>query len=193
MADRRMKVSFALDEQDIAYFQARFRKAKRVAQGQDDADVIAQARNLVKSVRATKKAPHFVRESVTAIEDLVELIEDEHYKAPKTVTTKVVAALAYFANPDDLIPDEIPVLGFLDDAIMIKIVESEFKHELAAYRKFRRFERGAEQRPWTKVASTRLPARLEEIILQLLEKEPGRRPATAELLVVELRDFLNRS
>lgn len=162
MADRRMKVSFTLDSEDIAYFRGRFKKAKQAARGQDDEDVIAQARHLVASVRGTKNAPTFVRDSVAAIEDLIELIEDAHYKAPKIVVTKVIAALAYFANPDDLIPDEIPVLGFLDDAIMIKIVEGEFKHELAAYRKFRRFHRGAEQRPWTTVASTRLPRRLEE-------------------------------
>ena len=54
------------------------------------------------------------------------------------------------------------MLGFLDDAIMIKFVEREFKHELAAYRKFRRFRAGAEQRPWTKIASDRLPKRLAE-------------------------------
>jgi uncharacterized membrane protein YkvA (DUF1232 family) len=175
-----MKVSFALDDQDIAYFRSRFRKAKQAARGHDQDDVIAQARTLVDSVRSSKKAPHFVRESVTAIEDLVELIEDPHYKAPKTVVAKVVAALAYFANPDDLIPDEIPVLGFLDDAIMIKIVETEFKHELAAFRRFRRFEKGAEQRPWTKVASARLPGRLEEKRKQLREQVTRKEKADAE-------------
>ncbi len=162
MAERRMKVSFALDEQDISYFRARFRKAKRAARDQDQNDMIAQTRSLVTALRSAKKAPNFVRESVSTIEDLVELIEDKGYRAPKAVVHKIVAALAYFANPDDLIPDEIPVLGFLDDAIMIKIVEGEFKHEIAAYRKFRRFEKGAEVRPWTSVASTRLPKRLEE-------------------------------
>jgi uncharacterized membrane protein YkvA (DUF1232 family) len=162
MAERRMKVSFTLDEKDISYFRSRFQKAKRVARSQDDDEVKAQARSLVETVRAQKGVPHFVIESVSAIEDLVALIEDEAYRVPKAVANKVIAALAYFADPDDLIPDEIPVLGFLDDAIMIKIVETEFKHELAAYRKFRRFQRGAEQRPWTAVARERLPQRLEE-------------------------------
>jgi len=180
MADQRMKVSFTLDEQDIAYFRSRFRKAKRAARGQDEGDVIAQARSLVTSVRATKKAPHFVRESVTAIEDLVELIEDPYYRAPKIVVAKVIAALAYFANPDDLIPDEIPVLGFLDDAIMIKIVENEFRYELAAYRKFRRFHQGAEQRPWTSVASDRLPRRLEERRKKLRVEVDKKQAAEAE-------------
>ena len=118
-------------------------------------------RGLVTSVRRTKKTPKFVLTAVESIEDLIQIIEDTDYKAPKRVVDQVLAALAYFANPDDLIPDEIPVLGFLDDAIMIKFVESEFKHELAAYRKFRKFRRGAEVRPWTDVASSRLPARLE--------------------------------
>lgn len=162
MADRKMKVSFTLDQEDMAYFRSRFRKAKRVARTQDETEVKLQARSLVASVRSKRGVPRFVIESVSAIEDLIELVEDEAYRAPKTVTNKVLAALAYFADPDDLIPDEIPVLGFLDDAIMIKIVEAEFKHELASYRKFRRFHRGAEQRPWTSVASKRLPARLEE-------------------------------
>ncbi len=180
MPNRPMKVSFALDDQDIAYFRSRFRKAKRVARDQDEGEVIDQARSLIASIRATKKAPSFVRESVVAIEDLVELIEDDRYRAPKSVTSKVIAALAYFANPDDLIPDEIPVLGFLDDAIMIKIVESEFRHELVAYRKFRRFEKGAEQRPWTKVASARLPGRLEEQRKKLRAEVDRKQKADAE-------------
>ena len=170
MADRRMKVSFTLDEKDIAYFRSRFQQAKRVARSQDDDEVKAQATSLVETVRSKKGVPHFVIESVSAIEDLVALIEDEAYRAPKVVANKVLAALAYFADPDDLIPDEIPVLGFLDDAIMIKIVEIEVKHELAAFRKFRRFQRGAEQRPWTAVARERLPGKLEEQRKKLREE-----------------------
>ena len=72
----------------------------------------------------------------------------------------MLAALAYFSNPEDLIPDHVPGLGFLDDAIMVKFIEEEFKNELWGYRKFRKFRDGAEVRPWTKIAKDRLPKRL---------------------------------
>jgi len=154
------KVSFVLDEQDASYFRSLFRKAKKAAADTDKDEVIAAAKDLVESVRASKKTPNFVIEAISAIEDLTQVIEDEDYRAPKSVRNQVLGALSYFANPDDLIPDEIPVLGFLDDAIMIKFVEEQFKHELKGFRKFRKFRSGAEQRPWTSVASERLPGRL---------------------------------
>jgi len=59
-----------------------------------------------------------------------------------------------------VIPDDVPLVGFLDDAIMIKFVEEEMKHELWGYRQFRKFREGAEQRPWSAVARARLPERL---------------------------------
>ena len=161
MKARSFKVTFTLDEQDTAYFRNLFRKAKRAAAGTDRDEIIAAAEDLVKSVRTAKKAPNFVIEAISAIEDLTQIIQDEDYRAPKTVVNQVLGALAYFAEPEDLIPDDIPVLGFLDDAIMIKFVEEEFRHELWGYRKFRRFRDGAEVRPWTKVAKGRLPSRLE--------------------------------
>lgn len=160
MSASSFKVTFKLDEDDAKYFRSLFRKAKKAAADQDPKEILAAAQDLVSSVRKSKKTPGFVLDAIQTLQDLTEIIEDEHYAAPAKVRNEVVAALAYFANAEDLIPDDIPVLGFLDDAIMIKFVEEQFKHELNAFRKFRKFHRGAEQRPWTSVASERLPGRL---------------------------------
>ena len=161
MASKVFKVSFTLDEQDASYFRGLFRKARKQASEQDPTEILSAARSLVESVRRSKKTPNCVLEAIETLEDLTQVIEDKDWAAPKKIVNEVVAALAYFANPEDLIPDHIPVLGFLDDAIMIKFVEEEFRHELSAYRKFRKFRDGAEHRPWTQVASKRLPGRLE--------------------------------
>jgi uncharacterized membrane protein YkvA (DUF1232 family) len=167
MSSQSFKVSFSLDEDDVKYFRSLFRKAKRESRSQDPDEVLKAAEALVVSVREQKKVPGFVLDAIQTLEDLTEIIRDEDYAAPKKVRSQVQAALAYFANPQDLIPDAIPVLGFLDDAIMIRLLDDEFKHELWAFRKFRKFRSGAEQRPWTTVASKRLPGRLRAVRAKL--------------------------
>ena len=154
------KISFSLEESDVAYFRKLFRDARKTAAGQDVAEIITAVQDLIGRVRETKKIPTFVAETVTVLEDLVKMIEDEDYELPRAPRAEVLAALAYFADPEDLIPDTVPGLGFLDDAIMIKIAEEEFRHELWGYRSFVKFRAGAEVRPWTSVAKARLPDRL---------------------------------
>jgi uncharacterized membrane protein YkvA (DUF1232 family) len=156
------KISFSLEESDVAYFRKLFRNARKTAAEQDPSEIIAAVRALIARVREARKNPKFVTETVTVLEDLVRMIEDEDYELPKGPRAEVLAALSYFANPEDLIPDQVPGLGFLDDAIMIKIAEDEFRHELWGYRKFVKFRSGAEVRPWTTVAKQRLPQRLVE-------------------------------
>ncbi len=180
MATRSFKVSFALDEADARYFRSLFKRAKRAAADEDPDTILGAAQRLVKEMRESERIPHFVVDAVETLEDLIEVIGDEDWAAPKRVRSEVLGALAYFSNPEDLIPDHIPVLGFLDDAIMIKIIEGEFKHELAAYRKFRRFRLGAEQRPWTGIAKERLPRRLREQRDKLRLQADGKRKADAE-------------
>ena len=157
----KFKVTFTLDESDAEYFRALYRKAKRGAKDLDADTVISDARGIVKQVRASKKTPSFVLEAVEVLTDLVDLIQDEDYAAPKKVRDEVLAGLAYFSNPDDLIPDDIPGLGFLDDAIMVKFIEEEFGNELWGYRKFRKVRDTAEQRPWAAPGGERLRQRLE--------------------------------
>ncbi len=170
MASKSFKITFSLDEQDSKYFQDLYRAAKKNAKAEDAPRIMTEVKNLIQRVRGAKRVPNFVAEAITTLEDLMQMLEDKDYALPRAVSESAVAGLAYFANPQDAIPDHIPALGFLDDAIMISFVAEEFKHELWAYRKFRAFRSGAEQRPWTSVAQDRLPKRLESYRRELREK-----------------------
>ncbi len=158
----KFKVTFTLDESDANYFRSLYRKAKRGAKELDRDEIIREARGTVHQVRSSKKTPPFVLEAIEVLADLVDLIQDESYAAPKKVHDEVLAALAYFSNPEDLIPDHVPGLGFLDDAIMVKFIEEEFKQELWGYRKFCKMRDSAEQRPWAAPGSARLEQRLAD-------------------------------
>jgi len=162
ISSRSFRVSFNLDEADAKYFRSLFQKAKKAVADEDSGEIVRSARALVERVRSSERVPGFVLDAIQSLEDLTRIIEDKDWDPPKRVSSQVLTALAYFSNPEDLIPDNIPVLGFLDDAIMIKIIEEEFKYELDGYRRFRRFRDGAEQRPWTGIAKERLPKRLQE-------------------------------
>jgi len=70
---------------------------------------------------------------------MVLMVEDAVWNLPADDRNRVLNALCYFVQPDDLIPDHIPGLGFLDDAIMIELVARELRHELQAYEDFRHF------------------------------------------------------
>jgi uncharacterized membrane protein YkvA (DUF1232 family) len=157
----KFKVTFELDERDAMYFRDLHRKAKRGASELEPESVIHEARQVVGRVRRSKKTPGFVLDAIATLADLTDLVQDEEYAAPKKVRQEVLAAIAYFSNPEDLIPDQIPALGYLDDAIMVKIIEDEFKHELWGYRRFRKRRDSSEQRPWTSAAGERLRKRLQ--------------------------------
>ena len=156
------RFTFTLDDEDLKYFERLLRDAKKYAKDKEPGEIIGAVHALVSKVREAPRLPGFAREAIDTLESLIDMIEDKDWALPKVIADRVLASLAYFAAPQDLIPDHVPGLGFLDDAIMIKIVETEFDDDLTGYRKFRRFRDGAEQRPWTGVAKDRLPRRLKE-------------------------------
>jgi uncharacterized membrane protein YkvA (DUF1232 family) len=54
---------------------------------------------------------------------------------PKATVVAITLALLYFINPFDLIPDEIPVVGVLDDAMVFALVTRMMHDDLVRYSK----------------------------------------------------------
>ena len=53
--------------------------------------------------------------------------------------------MSYFVDPMDMIPDDMPGLGYLDDALMTELIVRELRHDLDGYRDFRRYREQREE------------------------------------------------
>ena len=109
------------------------REARKAAAGASPEDIVASAEELLKDV-GTSGIPKFIADRLEKLEIMIRMISDHEWALPEQESARVLNALAYFCEPEDLIPDHIPGLGFLDDAIMIELVVRELRHEIEAYR-----------------------------------------------------------
>ena len=130
-----LRVSFDLDDEDLKHFRLIMREARHSAARSTPEDVVAGATGLLQRV-GESQVPQFIRERLDKLELMIRMLTDTEWRLPSQESSRVLSALAYFSEPDDLIPDDIPGLGFLDDAIMIELVVRELKHEIEAYGDF---------------------------------------------------------
>ena len=70
------------------------------------------------------------------------LLQDYWAGNYKNVPWKLLAstgfAVAYLVSPLDIIPDFLPVLGFVDDAAVFSLVVSSFQSELNDYKEWKK-------------------------------------------------------
>jgi uncharacterized membrane protein YkvA (DUF1232 family) len=130
-----MRISFELDEDDLNHFRLIMQEARQAASLLQPEDIVAAAEELMKNIERSK-SPGFILERLLNLKLMISMISDVEWRLPHQEASRVLNALAYFSEPEDLIPDHIPGLGFLDDAIMIELVVRELKHEIDAYRDF---------------------------------------------------------
>ena len=64
-------------------------------------------------------------------------IKGDYRVIPMASLIAIVAGLVYFMSPVDLIPDTIPVAGYLDDAAVIGFVIEAVKFDLEYYKKWK--------------------------------------------------------
>lgn len=63
------------------------------------------------------------------------------YKLPYRTIAAIAFTLLYFVNPFDLIPDIIPVVGYIDDAFVVSLCVKFIGTDLEKYRKWMQSEK----------------------------------------------------
>ncbi len=133
-----LRISIDLDDNDLRHFRLIMRESRKATAGLQPEDIIAVAQTLLQKVD-TENVPKFIRRHLHKIDVMISMLTDHEWRLPQKDSMRVLNALAYFSEPLDLIPDHIPGLGFLDDAIMIELVARDLKHEIEAYGDFCEF------------------------------------------------------
>lgn len=131
-----LEVTFTLEEDDLDYFRGVMNTAQDQAGALPEVEVIGRAREMIEKVRADPKAAQFVKGRLERLQHLVNMLDDQDWQLAAEERTDVVSALAYFYAAKDMIDDSLPVLGLIDDAIMIELVVREMKNEIDAYEEF---------------------------------------------------------
>jgi uncharacterized membrane protein YkvA (DUF1232 family) len=130
-----LRISIELEDSDLDHFRLIMKEARQAAGRATEEEIIVAAENLLGQVRGGK-VPAYIQERLEKLRVLTDMLRDDEWKLPDEEKSRVINALAYFAEPEDLIPDHIPGLGFLDDAIMVELVVRELRHEIEAYQDF---------------------------------------------------------
>lgn len=151
-----LQISFELSDKDLEHFKSMAHAAHdAVCDAKLDQQAIAQAaRKVFEAADSDAELPEFISTRLASLELLVNMVEDKEWQLPEEEMTRVCSAMAYFANPDDLIPDRIPAIGFLDDAIMVELMVENLLDEIEAYEEFCQFRTAEIERRTNQGVST---------------------------------------
>ena len=130
-----LAITIELGDADLKHFIDAMQRAQQDAKHLSPREVTDAAEKLLADGHEVK-VPQFIAERLGKLDSMIAMVNDEGFALPEEDRQRVLACLTYFANPQDIIPDDVPVLGYLDDAIMIELCVRELKHEIEAYEDF---------------------------------------------------------
>ena len=136
-----LSITIDLSDADLAHFQEAVKRAQSNVTAKSPTEITNAARQLLIDGEG-KQVPEFIASRLGKLGSLIAMVLDEGWALSGEDKERVLTALSYFADPKDVIPDSVPVVGLLDDAIMIELCVRELKHELESYEDFCSFRTG---------------------------------------------------
>lgn len=136
-----MKLSFELSNRDLKYFREALKQARNAVRHADESEIMEAIRDVLANIQSNEPLPDFVAKRIPEIEQLIEMLMDDEWKLPKSERERLLSVFIYFGDPEDILPDDIPVIGYLDDIIVLELVTQELRHVREAYNDFCTFRR----------------------------------------------------
>lgn len=142
-----LRISFELTDRDLRFFRKALRQSRIAVKDAEDTEIIDAVHSVLDEIRNSEPLPDFVGKRIPELESLISMLTDEEWQLPQGDRERLLATFVYFADPEDILPDDIPVIGYLDDVIIIELVARELQHVREAYDDFCRFRDDFENGP----------------------------------------------
>ncbi|HEX2139425.1 MAG TPA: YkvA family protein [Woeseiaceae bacterium] len=143
-----MGISISLDftDRDLGLFRDAVRQSRNTVRDGDEAEIIDAVRTVLESIRTARPLPDFVSKRLPELDTMISMLEDADWRLPKAAREQMLATFVYFGDPEDVIPDGIPAIGFLDDVILLELLLRDFRHVREAYSDFCRFRKAYDRK-----------------------------------------------
>jgi len=135
-----LSVTLEFSERELDYFRSLMRRIRERNGHRSPEQVAAAAAEEVRRLQSVPRSP-FVARRIDRVGRLIAMLQDPEWQLPEPERMRVLEGLAYVADAQDLVPDNTPVLGLVDDAIMLELVLRELQHELDGYEEFDAYRR----------------------------------------------------
>ena len=134
-----MRFSLELSDRDLRFFREALTRARRAVRDAEESEIIEAIGDVLNEIKSEEPLPDFVSRRIPQLESMLRMLQDEEWRLPPQERERLLATFVYFGDPEDILPDHIPVIGYLDDVIMIELVVRELQHVIEAYDDFCRF------------------------------------------------------
>ena len=141
-----MRFVINLTDRDLGFFRQALKKSRHAVRHADESQIVEAIGDVLADIKSEQPLPDFVDKRIPELESLIRMLQDDEWALPEDERERLLATFVYFADPEDILPDNIPVIGYLDDVIMIELVVRELHHVREAYDDFCDFRIAYDQR-----------------------------------------------
>ncbi len=126
----RGKDAHILSEKHKRILKIRIENRIKTVNNKDKGTVRWETRKKLATISSSKD---FIIKLVSRVELLYQMLFDRNFPVSAKVARIVTAGLLYFISPGDFLPDDIPGLGYLDDAFVINEIWDKVSQEVQNY------------------------------------------------------------